>query len=222
MLSDAAYQRLDWDFVNLNNPDFEKQWAEYTPRDPRVKRLNPQSPWWLEIGAGTGGFFHTLATLLPENSFLAIERDRYRGKTLEKRSEKAALSNFWGVRANAIPWVLHFVPENQVSRIYVLYPCPWPKTSERKNRWYLHPFMRVLLSKLAPGGHLVWASDQQFYIEEATYSCQQKFGLNILKSGELSPHPLNMLSHFPQGRSKFEADFLKRGQPCFELIAQKP
>ncbi|MCB0405034.1 MAG: hypothetical protein KDD51_09625 [Bdellovibrionales bacterium] len=222
MLSESCCRRLDWDFEKLINPKFEAQWARYTPRSPIHHRWDPNRPLWLEVGAGTGGFFRQLAAENPQPTFLAIERDRHRGKTLESRAQKAGLDNFVGLRANAVPWVLHYVPEGALDRVYILYPCPWPKTSERKNRWYLHPFMEILLRKLRSGGHIIWASDQQFYIEEAAYTCDKKFSLRQIKKGELSPHPLNFLDRFESGRTKFEVDFLSKQQPCFELLVEKP
>ncbi|MCB0416533.1 MAG: hypothetical protein H6617_11560 [Bdellovibrionaceae bacterium] len=222
MLSESCYRRLDWDFECLVNPRFEAQWARYTPRNPIRPVWDPAKKLWLEIGAGTGSFFRQLAVEISDTTFLAIERDRHRGKTLETRAQKAGLENFIGLRANAVPWVMHHVPDHTLDRIYILYPCPWPKTSERKNRWYLHPFMDVLLRKLRPGGHIVWSSDQQFYIEEAAYTCDKKHALKEIKKGPLSPHPMNYLEKFPSGRTKFEGDFLAQSLPCFELIVEKP
>ncbi|MEZ4749725.1 MAG: hypothetical protein R3B54_03590 [Bdellovibrionota bacterium] len=222
MLSESCYRRLDWDFECLVNPRFESQWARYTPRNPIRPTWDSSRPLYLEIGAGTGSFFRQLAVEQPENTFLAIERDRHRGKTLETRALRAGLDNFIGLRANAVPWVMHHIPDRALDRVYILYPCPWPKTSERKNRWYLHPFMEILLRKIRPGGHLIWASDQEFYIEEAAYTCDKKFSLRQLKKGVLTPHPLNFLDRFPSGRTKFESGFLSTQQPCFELLVEKP
>src|SRR5207245_2382784 len=106
-------------------------------------------------------------------------------------------------------------------RVYLLYPCPWPKTAQRKNRWYLHPIMPHLVRILKKDGMLIWASDQKFYIDEARFVCEQRYGLEILIHGAIAPNSYNDLEHFPVGRSKFEQMFLSQGLPCYEVIARK-
>jgi tRNA G46 methylase TrmB len=114
------------------------------------------------------------------------------------------------------------VPDARIDRTYILYPCPWPKTAHRRNRWYLHPIMPHLVRTLKPGGRLVWASDQEFYIDEARFVCESRYGLEVLAHGAISPNPYNDLEAFPGGRTKFERTFLEGGQPCYELVVRKP
>jgi len=191
------------------------------------KRLIPQSlfesdkPLWMEIGAGTGAFFVEMARQNPDRHFIAVERDKERGKILAKKTVKVGLSNFLGLRGNVIPPLICEIPDASLERIYILYPCPWPKTSQRKNRWYLHPVMPHLLRILKPGGLIVWASDQSFYIEEARFTCQTHYQMEVLAFGEIAPNIYNDLAKFPGGRSKFERTFLASGQPCYELVVSK-
>ncbi|NDG27944.1 MAG: hypothetical protein EB120_12330, partial [Proteobacteria bacterium] len=51
---------------------------------------------------------------------------------------------------------------------------------------------------------------------------EKQYGLEVLKAGEISAHPLNALELFPGGRTKFERTFLDQGQPCYEVIVKKP
>ncbi len=176
---------------------------------------------WFEIGAGSGWFFTSLAELHPETRLVAVERSRMRGKRLVHRSRRTGLPNIFGFRGNAIRAMIDEVPSESLERLYILYPCPWTKTSQRGNRWYLHPIMRHLYRCLKPGGLLIWASDQEFYIHEARYVCVQKFGFRELAWGRLEPNPLNHLAAFPQGRTKFEHGFLGQGLSCYELIVTK-
>lgn len=213
--------RINWD---LKNQSSHQQFEDFFQdrRAPEIPEcfLKPNS-LWLEIGAGTGHFFESLARLHPEKNLVAIERDRMRGKRLARRTQESGLSNFLGIRGNAISAMMTSIPAETLERIYILYPCPWPKNSHRKHRWHFHPMMEKLVAALEEKGHLILASDQKFYVEEAHYICAKKYGLNIIKFGEISPHPLNALEFFPNGRSKFEQTFLAENQPCYELIAQK-
>lgn len=176
----------------------------------------------LEIGAGTGWMIFALAKRNPENFYIAVERDRMRGNRLVSRSERAAIPNLAAFRGNVVPALIHGVPDQKLDRIYIMYPCPFLKSSQRKHRWYLHPAMNHFVRALKPGGLIVWASDQRFYIDEAAVACREMYGLEILSHGELVPNEWNHLLEFPAGRTKFENAFLSSGQACHELIVRKP
>ncbi|NBV51034.1 hypothetical protein EBR78_07435 [bacterium] len=212
--------RAAWD---LKHHQRHQKYADFFEerKAPQIPEsfLKPQS-LWLEIGAGTGQFFEALARLHPEKNLVAIERDRMRGKRLARRSEEAGLKNFIGIRGNAIAAAMTGLRPNSLERIYILYPCPWPKNSQRKHRWHFHPTMPKLVEALEPGGLLILASDQKFYVDESHYVWTQRYGLEVIKYGEISPHPLNALELFPEGRTKFERSFLASGQPCYELIVR--
>ena len=141
----------------------------------------------------------------------------------EARAEttRAGLANLAGFRGNAIAALICAIPDNSLERIYILYPCPWPKTRHRKHRWYLHPVMPHLARILAPQGVLIWASDQKFYIDEARFVCQKYYGLIPLCHGPITPNAYNDLDRFPSGRTKFERDFLERSMSCYELVVKK-
>lgn len=216
----ANSARILWDLRSgLTDTRFEDYWKDrntgYIPKDlfshPRVS---------LEIGAGTGAFFTELAARFPDRFFIPVERCRMRAKRLLRKTSRSGLPNLVGFRGNAIPPLVHGIPSQSVERIYILYPCPWLKTSQRKHRWYLHPILPHFARVLKPGGLLIWASDQEFYIDEARLVCEQKLGLKVLVHGEVSPNPYNEMEAYPQGRTKFERTFLAQGQPCYEVILQ--
>jgi tRNA (guanine-N7-)-methyltransferase len=213
--------RIEWDLARLSTQQFEKYWKERenTPIPPELFLQQPSV--WLEIGAGSGWFAVDLARRNPSAFVVAIERSRMRGKRLVRKAVRSCLPNLAAFRGNAIPALIHAVPSESVERVYLLYPCPWPKTAQRKNRWYLHPIMSHLVRILKADGLLIWASDQKFFIDEAEFVCARKYGMETLVLGELSPNPYNDLEHSPEGRSKFERSFLERGQPCYELIVRK-
>lgn len=187
---------------------------------PELFKSYPQV--WMEVGAGSGAFATALGALYPQALGIAIERCRMRGTRLERRVERLGAGNVIGLRGNAVATFVRDVPDKSLDRIYILYPCPWPKNSQRKNRWYLHPIMPHLVRALKPGGWILWASDQEFYIREAKWICEQVYKLKTLAHGPLAPNPYNDFDKFPSGRSKFEAGFLSVGHTCHELIVQLP
>jgi tRNA (guanine-N(7)-)-methyltransferase len=220
MIENISPQKIDWDLKHLQTQKFEAFWNE------RLKNIIPthifesKKPVWLEVGAGSGWFFIDLAKKNPHIDFIAIERSRMRGHRLVSRTKKAELTNLASFRCNAIPTLIHNIPTESVDRIYFMYPCPWPKNAQRKNRWYLHPVMPHIFRILKKGGMIIWASDQKFYIDEAHYVCE-KFGLKTLIHGEISPNPYNHFEAESGGRTRFENLFMSQKLPCYELIVTK-
>lgn len=213
---------LEYDFERLKK--FYPRWeAHFKGRnhDFIPKESFTGKSVWLEIGAGSGQFFSGLAQQFPDKHLIAIERDKMRAETLLGKAKRLGLSNFQAFRGNAISALLHGIPDASVEKIFILYPCPFYKSGQRKHRWYMHPAMPHFLRILKPHGQILWASDQKFYIEEAHFICQEKYKLAVLQFGEISLNPHNFLAFFPQGRTKFEASFMGVGQPVYELIVQK-
>jgi tRNA (guanine-N7-)-methyltransferase len=213
--------RLKWDISRASQDQYEKFWGEKTFQLIPKEHFEQEKPIWLEVGAGSGFFFAEMARLYPDRFLIAIERSKMRGLRLVRKVARTPVSNLAGYRGNAIPALIHGVPSERLERLYLLYPCPWPKNAQRKNRWYLHPIMPHLLRALKPGGLMVWASDQKFYIDEARFVCETVYGMKVLVHGQIAPNAYNDLAQFDGGRSKFEQTFLKQGQPCYELVVEK-
>lgn len=218
---EANHARIRWDISRRTTAAYDAYWKNrgYHLIPPEI--FAPENGVWLEVGAGTGWFFIELAKRRPAQRLVAIERCRHRGNRLLHRARTAGVPNLSAYRGNAIPVVITGIPSESVERIYILYPCPFPKNSQRKNRWYAHPAMQHLVRILKPGGLLIWASDQKFYIDEARFVCERMLDLEPLVHGQLGPNAYNDLADFPSGRTKFEASFLERNLPCFELVVRK-
>jgi len=165
-----------------------------------------------------------MARLYPEKLLIAIERSKIRATRMVRKVERTQHPNLLGFRGNAVPAVIRDVPSGRVERLYIMYPCPWPKNAQRKNRWYLHPMMPHLVRVLKEGGLIIWTSDQKFYIDEARWVCEQIYGMEVLVHGEIAPNAYNDMDKFDGPRTTFEKNFLGTGLPCYELIvrARKP
>ncbi|MBI4403892.1 MAG: hypothetical protein HY537_07020 [Deltaproteobacteria bacterium] len=214
--------RIRFDLDRKDHSRFDAYWIKRKIAPIPSELMGKYPDVRLEIGAGSGSFALALAQLYSHSLIVPIERCKTRARTLLHRTERSELRNLKPLRGNAIPAVVGGFPSETVDRIYVLYPCPWPKNSQRKNRWYLHPIMPHMIRILKKGGKLIWASDQKFYIDEAYYVCTKRYRLRTLSYGELTLNAYNDLEHFPQGRTKFEQTFLSNHQPCYELILEKP
>ena len=216
--------RIEWDLSRANHTRFIDFVRNRPSNTIPQECIQSSKDIWLEIGSGSGHFFGELARLNPEKLLIGIERDRFRGNRLVRKSQRETLNgieNFVGIRGNAIAAVVRDLPDQSVERVYILYPCPWPKNRHRLNRWYMHPIMDHVVRILKPGGVLIWASDQEFYVQEARFVCEQRYNFATLNHGRIQANPHNYFAHFPNGRTKFEQTFLSRGFPCFELVSLK-
>lgn len=213
--------RIKRDLGRQVSPKFDDYWKLRRGAELPTHLFPAFDEIWFDLGAGSGDFFLKSAPTQPNTLFLAIERDRMRAKSLLKRTEKLGRDNFHGFRGNCVPTFVNGLPTSSLDRIYILYPCPWPKNGQRKNRWYMHPVMQHLYRALKPNGLLIWASDQKFYIDEAQFACESHYKMECLVHGEIAPNEYNGLSQFPNGRTKFERTFLEENHPCFELIVRK-
>ncbi|MBY0371058.1 hypothetical protein K2X33_10250 [bacterium] len=213
--------RLQWDLKRKSPKDGARFEQTAMKRVLAPEIFTRPEPLWLEIGSGSGTFFAKMARLYPEKLLIAIERAKVRATRMVDKVQRTQAPNLLGFRGNAIPAVIRDVPSERAERVYIMYPCPWPKNSQRKNRWYLHPIMPHLVRVLQTGGLIIWTSDQKFYIDEARWICEQVHGLKVLVHGEIAPNSYNDMDKFEGPRTTFEKNFLSVGLPCYELIVQK-
>jgi tRNA (guanine-N7-)-methyltransferase len=63
--------------------------------------------------------------------------------------------------------VLAWLPDGAISRIFMLFPDPWPKKRQLKRRLLAPETVKELARVLAPGGELRFASDDADYAAQA-------------------------------------------------------
>lgn len=161
-----------------------------------------KGPIDLEIGAGVGLHPITYAKENPNRNLVAIEKTKEKFDKFKRRLERHPdLKNLMAIRANAIQWALEFAPENTFSRIFILYPNPFPV----KKRFHRTLAFGELVKSLRPQGELFIASNIQDYVREAIKEISPSTGLYLKKVGLVT-----------KGRTHFEIKYLERGENCFE------
>jgi len=145
--------------------------------------------------------------LLPPNSINRIIR---RFDMLRDEDAYNHCPNVIPVHADAVNWIAHCLPAAAVDEYFFWYPNPYPKAAQRNKRYHAMPFMAYLLTTLRPGGRLTFATNARFYHEEARHYMEQVWGLTCQVD---RPVP----AHTPP-RTHFEAKYLERGEPCWELV----
>lgn len=123
-------------------------------------------PVWLEIGFGGGEHLVRIARQNPEAGIIGAEPfiDGV-AKALTGISGHG-LQNI-RIHADDVRYVLARLPENTISRVFILFPDPWPKRRQQKRRLIQPAFLEDLARTLKPGAKLRFATDVASYADEA-------------------------------------------------------
>ena len=181
------------------------------PRDPSLFPV-VSGPVDLEIGCGVG--FHPLARSrdFPDRTLVAIERTKERFQRFSRRYENHGRpSNLLPVCSDAVSWITHRVPARTLDTVFLLYPNPYPKPSQKNKRWCCMPFMGFLLERLKTNARLILASNCELYVREAQRSFQENWGQEDVSLSPLGEE----IRRTP--RTHFEKKYLERGEACFQL-----
>jgi tRNA (guanine-N7-)-methyltransferase len=138
----------------------EKRWEALFA--PSVKQ---PLPLVVEIGFGRGEFLLDLAAREPETAFVGIEYSFKRVLKMARRLARLELENVRIVEARGEEVVEETLRDASVACFWVNFPDPWPKKRHFKRRLLQPGFVRLLASKLVPGGHLKIATDHPGYAE---------------------------------------------------------
>lgn len=165
----------------------------------------------LEIGAGQG--LHAVMYCLrhPDRNLIAVERTENRFKQLLRRFEDHGRpGNLFPVRADAVALVSHWLQDQSLDRVFLLYPNPYPKAKQANLRWHNMPFTKLLLQKMKPGAQLIMATNILSYKEEAVSVLTKTWGLPLLSEKAVTP--------LAPPRTHFEKKYLERGETCWNLV----
>jgi tRNA (guanine-N7-)-methyltransferase len=140
-----------------------------TPETPQAAFAVPPDELWLEVGFGGGEHARALAAANPSVGLIAAE-------VFEQGlcSLLAALVPEGGEATAPLPgnlrlWdddartLLRGLPEQTLSRLYLMFPDPWPKARHAKRR-FVHPeLVGLVASRMQPGAEWRAASDDPTY-----------------------------------------------------------
>ncbi|WP_085948377.1 tRNA (guanine(46)-N(7))-methyltransferase TrmB [Paraglaciecola polaris] len=164
-----------------------------------------QGPLILDACCGVGESTTHIANLHPEAKVIGVDKsahriDKHEHYSLEQNNAlilRADLNDFWrlAVQAN---W--------RLTKHFLLYPNPYPKSAHVQRRWHASPAFAEII-KL--GGQLEVRSNWQIYIQE--------FALALQVAG-LSAQ-VNQYQN-EQAITPFERKYWASGQPSWQVIAQ--
>lgn len=131
---------------------------------PELSRIfDNGSPVEIEIGCGKGKFLIARAAENPGINFLGIDMVWKWMKYGVERSSKRSLANVRFLKADAKEVVRYGLLPDSVSMFHIYFPDPWPKRRHRKRRLVTGDFLKLLHSRLVPGGAIELATDYEDY-----------------------------------------------------------
>ncbi len=121
------------------------------------------APRELEIGFGNGDYLVARARQHPERDFVGIEIEWESVQRTLRRIAQAQVPNIRLLLGNATPILYRAIPPESFTRIYSLFPCPWPKKHHHKYRLFSQSFLQLLNSRLQANGEVQVVTDHADY-----------------------------------------------------------
>jgi len=170
-------------------------------------------PVIMEIGCGLGGFACALAKRDPHINIIAVEKNE---NAIVEGCERALAEGIANIRFLAVgaEYLQKFIPEGSLSRIYLNFSCPFPKSTYANHRLTNRRFLAIYETLLAPGAEIHQKTDNMAFFE---YSLQEfsQSGYH-LKNISLDLHHSNFEGNIP---TEYEQKFVAMGKAIYRLEA---
>ncbi len=121
---------------------------------------------WLEIGFGGGEHMAAQAARASDVLILGAEPFTNGVASAVRHIDEQALANV-RLHDNDVRELIARLPDASLSRVFILFPDPWPKARQQKRRLVQPPLVADLARALKPGGRLRFASDVMSYVDSA-------------------------------------------------------
>jgi len=173
-----------------------------------------KAPHIVEIGFGMGQATAQIAQVRPGDDFVGIEVHAPGVGGLCKLIDEGGLSNLRIVQHDAVEVLRDMIPEGSLAGVHIYFPDPWPKKRHHKRRLVQGPFVKLIASRLAPGGYLHCATDWEEYAHQM---------LEVLSAEPLLANTADGFAPKPDYRplTKFENRGLKLGHGVWDVVFKR-
>lgn len=120
----------------------------------------------LEIGFGMGEATAHIAKLLPQALYLACEVHPPGVGALLKRIGDEGIGNIRIIQHDAVQVLEHMLAPDSLDAVHIFFPDPWHKKRHNKRRLIQAPLVKLLASRIKPGGYIHCATDWENYAEQ--------------------------------------------------------
>lgn len=170
-------------------------------------------PLYIEVGTGMGTFITELAVKYPDINFLGIELDK---NIIIRVVEKIIALDLKNIRLALLDanFISDYLNEGEVSKIYLNFSDPWPKSRHARRRLTYPTFLKQYQHILNDDGSLQFKTDNRVLFEYSLKSMNDygmKFEEIILDLHDDEPED-NI-------RTEYEEKFSQNGSKIYLLKA---
>lgn len=134
------------------------------PFDP-VATFGRTAPVVLEIGCGHGHAAIAYAAAFPEHDIVAMDVHTPGLARMLAHADEAGVPNLRIEQGDAVVFLEERVADGTFEAVHLFFPDPWRKQKHTKRRFVSPGNLDLLARVLKPGGHVLVATDQDFYAE---------------------------------------------------------
>ena len=194
------------DYVIHDEETMKGRWHEVFGND---------NPIHIEIGMGKGQFIMELARRNPDINYIGIEKySSVLLRALEKRELEEDIHNLYFIRMDA-EYIEKVFDTNEVSRIYLNFSDPWPKSRHEKRRLTYKTFLDTYKQILPENGEIHFKTDNRGLFEYSLASFSQ-YGM-VLNKVWLDLHASDYEGNV---MTEYERKFSEKGQVIYRVEAQ--
>jgi tRNA (guanine-N7-)-methyltransferase len=144
------------------------------------------APVVLEIGCGHGAAALAYAAAHPGHDLVAVDVFTPALARMLAEAERQGLGNIWMHQGDAVLLLADRVHPGSLAAVHVFFPDPWPKAKHAKRRFVSRQNLDLVADRLAPGGHLLLATDHDGYAAHVRSELAAHGGFDVTE-GERPP-----------------------------------
>lgn len=199
---------ISFDEIAENNSNF----LDIDSRPDWEEVFGNSNPLNLEVGFGVGNFLIEMGIREPDENFIGMDFYHRGIRKIISRIDKYEVNNTRVVYGDAKEKIPLLFNDEEVNRVYINFPDPWPKKRHHKRRLIKPDFVRTLAKKLKPGGEIHIATDYKSYALEILEFFEEEPTLkNKGDAGTFLPQKEGI------PKTKYEKKFIDAGERIFYL-----
>jgi len=169
------------------------------------------APKVLEIGFGMGQATAEIAASRTDTDFLGVEVHTPGVGSLLKLTGEQGLSNIRIIQHDAVEVLENMIAPDTLDGAHIFFPDPWHKKRHNKRRLIQPAFLKLLVSRIKPGGYVHLATDWEDYAIQMLEVLSGETALENTADG-YAPRP----DYRPL--TKFENRGIKLGHGVWDLV----
>lgn len=144
------------------------------------------APLVLEIGCGHGAAAIAYCRTHPDHDLLAVDVHTPGIARMLAAADDAGIENLRVTMGDAVFVLRDRLAPGSLHAVHLFFPDPWPKKGHAKRRFVSPLTLDLIAGRLAPGGELLVATDQEHYAEHTLAALEAHGGWDVVV-GERPP-----------------------------------